>query len=71
MFKPVKRLVGQMRQDVKVVERGETDEALKRRLRPAAQQTRPVVRPARSSSASSSARRQRPDPYRARRTLEE
>ncbi len=41
MFKQVKRLVGQTQQDVKAVERGETDEALKRRLRPAAQQNAP------------------------------
>lgn len=41
MFKQVKRMVGQTQQDVKAVERGDTDEALKRRMRPAAQKNAP------------------------------
>ena len=41
MFKQVKRLVGQTKQDVKAVERGEMGEALKRRLRPSAQKNVP------------------------------
>ncbi len=41
MFKQVKRLVGQTKQDVKAVERGDADEALKRHLRPAAQKNAP------------------------------
>jgi hypothetical protein len=41
MFKQVKRLIGQTQQDVKAVQRGDTDEALKRRIRPEAQKHAP------------------------------
>lgn len=41
MFKQLKRMVGQTKQDARSVQNGDTEGALKRRLRPAATKNAP------------------------------